>query len=66
MAIECDDPRMDDAPWSHSRPWHPDGINILYFDGAVLFQDVVLWSSSTCSGITWWRTIADKTRVGED
>ncbi|WFB36857.1 type II secretion system protein [Kiritimatiellota bacterium B12222] len=62
LAIECDDPNIDDRPWSHSRPWHPDGINILFLDGAVFYVDVIPWSSGTVTSHGWFRNVADKVR----
>ncbi|MDF3129492.1 type II secretion system protein [Kiritimatiellaeota bacterium B1221] len=62
-AIECDDPNIDEVPWSHSRPWHADGYNILFLDGAVYFVDVIPWSSGTVTAHSWWREVADKVRA---
>ena len=60
-AIECDDPSSVEAPWHRARPWHPNGYNILYLDGGVVFRDVLPWDAGHFES-TWWRPIADQAR----
>jgi prepilin-type N-terminal cleavage/methylation domain-containing protein/prepilin-type processing-associated H-X9-DG protein len=61
-AIEIDDPNALEAPWHYARPWHPNGYNILYLDGGVVFRDVLPWGVSSYTHINWWINVADKAR----